>query len=51
MVKGGKSMKVKEPEIDLYSKFKSVGIEEIKLKVMSKPAMHIESSCFIASKA
>lgn len=36
---------------EAFMKFRSCGIDEIKLKVMSTPEKHKESSVFIASKA
>ena len=37
-------------EIEEFNKFRSCGIEEIKMKIMSKPEKYKDSSVFIANK-
>lgn len=39
-----------DPISDAFVRFRSCGIDEIKMKVMAKPAEHKGSSVFIASK-
>ena len=48
---GAKAANNKDGIVDPFAKFWSCGIEEIKIKAMSKPGEHKDLSCFIASKA